>query len=127
MNLFVLLLVLAVVGGIGTGYYLHSGTEYVYVRESTACTGNTTESKPIEGTSMLPTFRPGNILLLEEYTNQSLVEGDVVVYGDTHTTHRIKSAYPNHNQYYVCSDNFKQCEKTNKTQIKYVVCGAKYT
>ena len=82
----------------------------------------------VYGSSMQPTFYSGHELLLEEYSNQKINEGDIVTFdenGNGLVTHRVDGIYTD--SIYTKGDNNGNGEFINKNDIEYLVVGVLYT
>ena len=83
------------------------------------------------GTSMFPTISTNNILIIQEYANTPLEEGQIVCYRntDSSTCHRIIGSYwqPSGNGYiFVKGDALNKVDRVLTKDITYLVVGVLY-
>lgn len=83
-----------------------------------------------EGKSMRPTIFSGNTLLMQEYTGETLSEGQIIRFrnGDGYTVHRIEGVYTTSSGIYLTrGDNNDASERVNQEDITHVVKGVLFT
>lgn len=103
----------------------HFVNEYVQGAHYRDVTYNNTVTTT--GLSMAPTIFQGNTVLMREYRNETLKEGQIISYtvGNVSISHRIIAVYSD----YVITkgDNNIVSESVNITDIHYLVVGILYT
>lgn len=80
----------------------------------------------VKGMSMFPTFSSGNLVLLREYDNEELSEGQIICYRNQENTacHRIISIYKD--KILLKGDNNNYEEEISYDEINYIVVGVMY-